>query len=113
EQLAGMLKLLEKGTITGKIAKTVFEKMIETGKDAETIVKEEGLTQVADEGELLKIALEIVSANPKVVEDWKSGKASAVQWFVGQMMKATRGRANPQLALKLVTEALEKHASQA
>ncbi|HWI60983.1 MAG TPA: Asp-tRNA(Asn)/Glu-tRNA(Gln) amidotransferase subunit GatB [Symbiobacteriaceae bacterium] len=112
EQLAGMLKLLEKGTITGKIAKTVFEKMIETGKDAETIVKEEGLTQVADEGELLKIALEIVSANPKVVEDWKSGKASAVQWFVGQMMKTTRGRANPQLALKLVTEALEKVTAQ-
>ncbi|HWI51982.1 MAG TPA: Asp-tRNA(Asn)/Glu-tRNA(Gln) amidotransferase subunit GatB [Symbiobacteriaceae bacterium] len=112
EQLAGMLKLMEKGTISGKIAKTVFEKMIESGKDAETIVKEEGLTQVADEGELLKIALEIVSANPKVVEDWKSGKATAAQWFVGQMMKATRGRANPQLALKLVTEALEKHTAQ-
>lgn len=112
EQVAGMLKLIEQGTITGKIAKTVFEKMIETGKDAATIVKEEGLTQVADEGELLKIAVEIVTANPKVVEDWKSGKASAVQWFVGQMMKATRGRANPQLATKLVTEALEKTAGQ-
>lgn len=112
EQMAGMLKLIEQGTITGKIAKTVFEKMIESGKDAATIVKEEGLTQVADEGELLKIALEIVTANPKVVEDWKSGKASAVQWFVGQMMKATRGRANPQLATKLVTEALEKHSAQ-
>ncbi|HYF77751.1 MAG TPA: Asp-tRNA(Asn)/Glu-tRNA(Gln) amidotransferase subunit GatB [Symbiobacteriaceae bacterium] len=112
EQMAGMLKLIEQGTITGKIAKTVFEKMIESGKDAAAIVQEEGLTQVADEGELLKIALEIVTANPKVVEDWKSGKASAVQWFVGQMMKATRGRANPQLATKLVTEALEKHAGQ-
>ena len=108
DQVAGMLKLMEKGTITGKIAKTVFEKMVESGKDAETIVKEEGLTQVADEGELLKIALEIVAANPKVVEDWKAGKQSSVQWFVGQMMKATRGRANPQLALKLVTEALER-----
>ncbi|MDF2626178.1 MAG: glutamyl-tRNA(Gln) amidotransferase subunit [Symbiobacteriaceae bacterium] len=112
EQVAGMLKLIEAGTISGKIAKTVFEKMIETGKDAATIVKEEGLTQVADEGELLKIALEIVAANPKVVEDWKSGKAGAAQWFVGQMMKATRGRANPQLATKLVTEALEQHAGQ-
>lgn len=113
EQLAGMLKLVEKGTITGKIAKTVFARMIESGKDAETIVKEEGLTQVADEGELLKIALEIVAANPKVVEDWKSGKQSAAQWFVGQMMKATRGRANPQLAMKLVTEALKQQTGQA
>jgi aspartyl-tRNA(Asn)/glutamyl-tRNA(Gln) amidotransferase subunit B len=112
DHLAGMLKLMEKGFISGKIAKTVFEKMVETGKDAETIVKEEGLTQVADEGELLKIAMEIVAANPKVVEDWKSGKASAAQWFVGQMMKATRGRANPQLAMKLVTEALEKYTAQ-
>lgn len=112
EQLVGMLKLIEKGTISGKIAKTVFEQMIASGKDAETIVKEEGLTQVADEGELLKIALEIVAANPKVVEDWQSGKAGAAQWFVGQMMKATRGRANPQLATKLVTEALQKHTGQ-
>ncbi|HYG59924.1 MAG TPA: Asp-tRNA(Asn)/Glu-tRNA(Gln) amidotransferase subunit GatB [Symbiobacteriaceae bacterium] len=112
EQLVGMLKLMEKGTISGKIAKTVFEKMIESGQDAETIVKAEGLTQVADEGELLKIALEIVAANPKVVEDWKSGKQGAAQWFVGQMMKATRGRANPQLATKLVTEALQKHTGQ-
>ncbi|MBP2019218.1 aspartyl-tRNA(Asn)/glutamyl-tRNA(Gln) amidotransferase subunit B [Symbiobacterium terraclitae] len=112
EQLAGMLKLIEKGTITGKIAKTVFEKMVESGKDAETIVKEEGLTQVADEGELLKIAREVVAANPKVFEDWKSGKQSAAQWFVGQLMKATRGRANPQLALKLVTQALEEQAGQ-
>ncbi|WP_374712606.1 Asp-tRNA(Asn)/Glu-tRNA(Gln) amidotransferase subunit GatB [Symbiobacterium terraclitae] len=112
EQLAGMLKLIEKGTITGKIAKTVFEKMVESGKDAETIVTEEGLTQVADEGELLKIAREVVAANPKVFEDWKSGKQSAAQWFVGQLMKATRGRANPQLALKLVTQALEEQAGQ-
>jgi len=112
EQLAGMLKLIEKGTITGKIAKTVFEKMVGSGKDAETIVKEEGLTQVADEGELLKIARELVAANPKVFEDWKAGKQSAAQWFVGQMMKATRGRANPQLALKLVTQALQEQAGE-
>jgi aspartyl-tRNA(Asn)/glutamyl-tRNA(Gln) amidotransferase subunit B len=112
-QLAGMLKLIEQGTITGKIAKTVFEKMVASGKDAETIVKEEGLTQVADEGELLKIAMELVAANPKVVEDWQAGKAASAQWFVGQMMKATRGRANPQLATKLVTEALQQHTGQA
>jgi aspartyl-tRNA(Asn)/glutamyl-tRNA(Gln) amidotransferase subunit B len=109
EQFVGMLKLMENGTITGKIAKTVFEKMVETGKDAETIVKEEGLSQVADEGELARIAMEVVVANPKAVEDWKSGKANAAQFLVGQLMKATRGRANPQLAIKLVTEALKQH----
>ncbi|HLO04520.1 MAG TPA: Asp-tRNA(Asn)/Glu-tRNA(Gln) amidotransferase subunit GatB, partial [Symbiobacteriaceae bacterium] len=107
-QLRGMLELLNKGVITGKIAKTVFEKMAESGKDAETIVKEEGLSQVADEGELYKVALEVVQANPKVVEDWKGGKQAAAQFFVGQLMKATRGRANPQLAIQLITKALEE-----
>lgn len=107
-QLRGMLELLNKGVITGKIAKTVFEKMAETGKNAETIVQEEGLSQVADEGELYKVALEVVQANPKVVEDWKGGKQAAAQFFVGQLMKATRGRANPQLAIQLVTRALEE-----
>jgi len=112
DQLAGMLRLMEKGVISGKIAKTIFEKMVESGKDAEAIVREEGLSQVADEGELLKVAMEVVAANPKVVEDWKSGKTAAAQFLVGQLMKATRGRANPQLAVKLVTEALEKFTSQ-
>ncbi len=112
EQLAGMLKLIENGTISGKIAKTVFEKMVESGKDADAIVKEEGLSQVADEGELAKVAMEVVVANPKVVEDWKGGKQAAAQFLVGQLMKATRGRANPQLAVKLITEALQKHTEQ-
>lgn len=112
EQLVGMLQLMEKGTITGKIAKTVFEKMVESGKDAETIVKEEGLSQVADEAELRKLAEEVVASNPKGVEDWKAGRKGAAQWFVGQIMKKTRGRANPQLAMKLVEEALEKATSQ-
>ncbi|HEY3364313.1 MAG TPA: Asp-tRNA(Asn)/Glu-tRNA(Gln) amidotransferase subunit GatB [Symbiobacteriaceae bacterium] len=112
-QLAELLQLMEKGVITGKIAKTVFEKIVETGKDPEVIVKEEGLSQVADEGELAKVAMEVVVANPKVIEDWKAGKAAAAQFLVGQMMKATRGRANPQLAVKLVTEALRQHTGQA
>jgi aspartyl-tRNA(Asn)/glutamyl-tRNA(Gln) amidotransferase subunit B len=109
-QLAGMVKLIEKGTITGKIAKSLFEKMVESGKDPESIVKEEGLSQVADEDELFKVALEVVEANPKALEDWQAGKQAAAQFLVGQMMKATRGRANPQLAIKLVTQALEQAA---
>jgi len=107
-ELVGLLKLIENNTISGKIAKTVFDKMIESGRAAATIVKEEGLSQVADEGELLKVALEVVAANLKVVEDWKAGKAAAAQYLVGQMMKATRGRANPQLAGKLIAEALQR-----
>lgn len=113
EQVAGMLKMITAGTISGKIAKSVFAKMVESGKDAQSIVTEEGLSQVADEGELAKIAMEMVVANPKVVEDWTSGKQAAAQFLVGQMMKATRGRANPQLAIKLITEALKRHTGQA
>lgn len=108
KQLASMLALMAKGVISGKIAKTVFEQMIETGQDPERIVNEQGLSQVADEEELAKIAMQVVAANPKVVEDWQAGKQNAAQYLVGQMMKATRGRANPQLANKLVTEALQK-----
>jgi aspartyl-tRNA(Asn)/glutamyl-tRNA(Gln) amidotransferase subunit B len=107
-QLVALLRLMEKGTITGKIAKTVFDEMVESGKDPELIVKEKGLVQVADEGELAEVAREVIQANPKVVEDWKAGKAAAAQFLVGQMMKATRGRANPQLANRLIIEELKK-----
>lgn len=112
KQLADMLALIDKGTITGKIAKTVFEEMVASGKDAEVIVKEKGLVQVADEGELSAVARQVIEANPKVVEDWKAGKAAAAQFLVGQMMKATRGRANPQLANKLIVEELKKFTEQ-
>lgn len=106
--LVAMLRLIDKGTISGKIGKTVVEEMVESGKDPETIVKEKGLVQVADEGELARIAAEVVANNPKVAEDWASGKPAAAQFLVGQMMKATRGRANPQIANKLIEAELKK-----
>lgn len=112
KQLVDMIQLMDKGTITGRIAKTVFEEMMESRKDPEVIVKEKGLVQVSDEGELAAVALQVIEANPKVVEDWKAGKAAAAQFLVGQMMKATRGRANPQLANKLVVEELKKFTGQ-
>lgn len=112
EQLAGLLRLIASGTITGKVAKEVFEKMVGTDLDAETIVQREGLTQLTDEEGLRRIALEIVAANPEPVQQWLKGKETVVQWFVGQMMKATRGRANPQLARSLVLEALKQHTGQ-
>ena len=90
-----MLGLLKSGVISGKIAKDVLVKVIETGKTPSEIVKEEGLTQVSDEGELLSIIQEVISANPGPVQDVKNGKEKAIGFLVGQVMKATRGRANP------------------
>lgn len=111
-QLTGMLLLIQRGTITGSVAKSVFEKMVETDQDAESIVKAEGLTQLSDEDDLRRIAMEIVVNNPDPVAQWVSGKQTVAQWFMGQLMKQTRGRANPQVALKLVVEALHEHTGQ-
>ncbi len=105
--LVGILDLVDKNTINRKIAaEQVFPEVVVTGKDPEAVVKEKGLIQVTDEGELAAIALELVQAHPKVQEDWRSGKAAAAQFLVGQMMKATRGKANPQIANKLIREKL-------
>lgn len=108
ESLAGMIKLIESGTISTKIAKTVFKELIEHGGNAEQIVKEKGLVQISDEGALLKIATEIIDSNPQSVEDFKNGKAKAVGFLVGQMMKATKGQANPQMVNKILQEELQK-----
>ena len=108
ESLAGMIKLIEDGTISSKIAKTVFKELIENGGDAETIVKEKGLVQVSDEGALLTWVTEAIDANPKSVEDFKNGKAKAVGSLVGQVMKASKGQANPQMVNKLLLEELQK-----
>ena len=104
--LAGLLRLIDDGTISGKIAKDVFEKMYRTGQDAPSIIEREGLTQVADSGELSRIVDQVLAANPKVVEDWRSGKKAALGFLVGQVMKATQGRANPGLVNRLLGEKL-------
>lgn len=93
--LASMLDLIKNGVISGKIAKDVLVKMIETGKEPSLIVKEEGLTQVSDEGELVAIIEAVIAANSGPVDDVKSGKEKAIGFLVGQVMKATKGRANP------------------
>ena len=90
-----MLQLIQEGVISGKIAKDILVKMIETGKDPRTIVKEEGLEQVSDEESLSKIADEVIAANPKAVESIKAGQEKAIGFLVGQVMKATKGKANP------------------
>jgi aspartyl-tRNA(Asn)/glutamyl-tRNA(Gln) amidotransferase subunit B len=108
EGLASMIKLIENGTISSKIAKTVFKELIENGGDAEAIVKEKGLVQISDEGTLLKIISEVLDANPQSIEDFKNGKNKAVGFLVGQLMKATKGQANPQIVNKLLNQELNK-----
>lgn len=106
EGLAELLALINKGTISGKIAKTVFEEMFETGKGAEEIVKEKGLVQITDEKVLAPIVDKVIEENPKSVEDYRNGKDRAFGFLVGQVMKATKGKANPQLVNKLLRERL-------
>jgi len=104
--LAGMLRLLEDGVISGKIAKTVFEEMYATGKGPEEIVREKGLVQISDEKEVESVVDRIIAENPETVVQYKGGKQKAFGFFVGEVMKATKGKANPQLVNKLLKEKL-------
>ncbi len=107
QQLAELIKLIDQGTISGKIAKVVFEEMFESGKDSAVIVKEKGLVQISDEGAIASVVDEIIAVNPKSVEDFKAGKDKAIGFLVGQVMKATKGKANPDLVNKLLREKLQ------
>jgi aspartyl-tRNA(Asn)/glutamyl-tRNA(Gln) amidotransferase subunit B len=107
-QVAGLLRLVEDGTISGKIAKDVFERMLRSGEDAATIVAREGLTQVADTGALEAMVDAAIAGNARAVEDWKKGKTVAAKALVGAVMKASAGKANPALVSRLVEEKLTK-----
>ena len=107
ENLAGMIALIEKGTISGKIAKKVIVSMWETGKDADTIVKEEGLVQITDTGAIEEIVKQVIANNPQPVEDFKSGNGKAIGFLVGQVMKESKGRANPGLVNELLQKFLK------
>jgi aspartyl-tRNA(Asn)/glutamyl-tRNA(Gln) amidotransferase subunit B len=102
----GLVGLIKDGTISGKIAKDVFEAMVETGQDAAAIVESRGLKQVADTGELGRVVDRILADHPKVVDDWKAGKKAAMGFLVGQVMKATSGKANPAVVNALLGEKL-------
>jgi aspartyl-tRNA(Asn)/glutamyl-tRNA(Gln) amidotransferase subunit B len=106
EQLGGLITLIEDNTISGKIAKTVFEKMFETGKAAKLIVEEEGLVQVTDTGAIEKAIDEVIAANPDKLAEYKSGKDKLFGFFVGQVMKATGGKANPAMLNDLLKNKL-------
>jgi len=106
KQLADMLTLIEKGTISGKIAKTVFMEMYKTGKDSESIVKEKGLLQISDESAIEKAVDEIIAKHPSEVERFKAGEEKLLGFFVGQAMKTTKGKANPQMLNDLMKKKL-------
>ena len=106
--LVGLLRLIENSTISGKIAKDVFQKMFVSGEDAQTIVERDGLTQVADAGALAQVIDSVLSANPKAIEDYRRGKKEAKGALVGQVMKATRGKANPALVNRLLEDKLSQ-----
>ncbi|MUG89251.1 Asp-tRNA(Asn)/Glu-tRNA(Gln) amidotransferase subunit GatB [Paenibacillus timonensis] len=105
--LGEMIGLLEKGTISSKIAKTVFKEMLQSGKLPQQIVEEQGLVQISDEGAILAIVQEVVANNPASVEDYKAGKEKAIGFLVGQVMKQSKGKANPVLVNKLLVEVLK------
>jgi aspartyl-tRNA(Asn)/glutamyl-tRNA(Gln) amidotransferase subunit B len=106
QQLAELLQLIENGTLSNKIAKTVLFEVLKTGQAVKDVVAGSGMTQISDEAELLKIAQEVVKNNPKQVEQYKAGKEAVIMFFVGQMMKATKGRANPEVAATLLKKVL-------
>lgn len=106
EQLAEMLKLIDNGTISGKIAKTVFDEMYRTGKDPETIVRDKGLVQITDSSEIESAVDEIISKSPNEVARYRAGDEKLLGFFVGQIMKTTKGKANPLVLNNLLKKKL-------
>ena len=106
ENLARMVELINNKTISGKIAKTVFSEMFKTGKEPSLIVKEKGLIQVTDETAIETFVDQAIENNPTQVEQYKSGKGNVLQYFIGQVMKLSKGKANPQMVIKLLKEKL-------
>ncbi|MFH1486363.1 MAG: Asp-tRNA(Asn)/Glu-tRNA(Gln) amidotransferase GatCAB subunit B, partial [Chloroflexota bacterium] len=106
QQLAELLDLIDDGTISGKIAKDVFEEMFKTGKAASQVVSERSLTQISDASQIEDIVTQVLEANPQAVADFKAGKEQSLAFLVGQVMKATSGRANPKLVNQLLRSSL-------
>jgi aspartyl-tRNA(Asn)/glutamyl-tRNA(Gln) amidotransferase subunit B len=105
--LAGLIALVDKGTISSSIAKDVFAKAYDTGRSAEDIVAAEGLAQNSDEGALRAIVRGVIAANPAIVAEYRAGKTKAFGFLVGQIMKGSGGKANPKLANELLKRELQ------
>lgn len=109
ENLGKLINLISNGTISSKIAKEVFQIMLETNDEPEKIVKEQNLVQISDEGEIIKIIYNVLEKNKNQIKEFLSGKDKVLGFFVGQVMKETKGRANPQLVNQLLKSELEKY----
>jgi aspartyl-tRNA(Asn)/glutamyl-tRNA(Gln) amidotransferase subunit B len=107
DNLGALIRLIDNGTISGKIAKDVFAEMWANGGDPDTIIKEKGWVQITDTSAIEKIVDEIIANNPKEAEQYKAGKIQLMGFFVGQVMKASRGKANPQAVNEIVKKKLE------
>lgn len=108
EELAKVIQLIEKGTISSAIAKKVVEELFENPKDPEEIIQEKGWIQISDEGAILEVVKKVIEANPQSVSDFKGGKEKALGFLVGQAMKETKGKANPQMLNQMFKEELSK-----
>ena len=108
EQLAKLVELIDKGTISSAIGKKVIEELFENPKDPEEIIKEKGWIQISDEGAIKEVVTKILEANPQSIADYKAGKDRALGFLVGQAMKETKGKANPQMLNKMFLEELKK-----
>ena len=107
QNLIDMLSMIDSGIISSKIAKDVIVLMIESDRSPKLIVEEDNLLQISNEDDLRKTIKSVISANGKAVLDFKSGKVTAITFLVGQVMRATKGKANPSIANKIVQEELE------
>jgi aspartyl-tRNA(Asn)/glutamyl-tRNA(Gln) amidotransferase subunit B len=108
ERLAELLRLIDSGVISGKIAKTVFDEMVSSGKPPEAIVQEKGLVQVTDADAITEVVKQVVSDHEQEVSDYRAGKTKLFGFFVGQVMKATRGKANPKMVNEILKKELEE-----
>ena len=107
-RLADLIRLVDSGMISGKIAKEVFEAIYETGKDPVVVVRERGLAQVSDEGAIREVIEAVIAANSEQYAKYRGGKAALFGYFVGQVLKATGGKANPRLVNRLLKERLDR-----
>jgi aspartyl-tRNA(Asn)/glutamyl-tRNA(Gln) amidotransferase subunit B len=107
EALGDLLQMVDEDVISGKIAKTVFEEMYATGKAPEVVVEEKGLRQVTDRGEISRIIDGVLSEHPQEIEQYRGGKEKVLGFFVGQVMKQSRGKANPKVVNEILREKLK------
>ncbi len=108
KSFVAIFQMIDEGLITAKIAKEVLPQMLDGGFEARDIVKEKGLVQITDAGELKEIIQEVIAQNPKAVNDYHQGKANALTFLVGQIMRKSRGKANPEIANRILKEKMER-----